>query len=56
MKKISSKIKSLDKYINEALYDKTNGYYSNKNPFGHNSDFLTSPIISVLFSEMLFIL
>lgn len=55
MKKISSKIKSLDKYINEALYDKTNGYYSNKNPFGHNSDFLTSPIISVLFSEMLLI-
>ena len=26
-----------------------------KNPFGHNSDFLTSPIISVLFSEMLLI-
>ena len=25
---------SLDKYINQSLYDKKNGYYMTKNPFG----------------------
>ena len=43
----------LDKFIDKALYDKTKGYYCKKNPFGKKGDFLTSPNISRLFSEML---
>ena len=44
---------SLDKFIYKSLYDKDNGYYIKKNPFGKKSDFITSPNISVLFSEMI---
>ena len=51
--KYKKKILSLDKYINEALYNKKFGYYMKKNPFGKKGDFLTSPNISVLFSEMI---
>ena len=43
----------LDKFIYKSLYDKDNGYYIKKNPFGKNGDFITSPNISVLFSEMI---
>ena len=43
----------IDKYIDIALYDKKFGYYSKKNPFGKNGDYITSPLISVLFSEMI---
>ena len=43
----------LDKFINFCLYDKKNGYYMNKNPFGKSGDFLTAPNISRLFSEMI---
>ena len=43
----------LDKFINNYLYNKKNGYYMNKNPFGKNGDFTTSPNISILFSEMI---
>tara|TARA_B100001123_G_scaffold438133_1_gene572290 strand:+ start:10 stop:1074 length:1065 start_codon:yes stop_codon:yes gene_type:complete len=43
----------LDKFINIALYDKEFGYYMNKNPFGKNGDFITSPLITNLFGEML---
>ena len=43
----------LDKYINEALYNRKNGFYMKKNPFGSKGDFITSPNISVLFSEIL---
>ena len=43
----------LDKFINIALYDKASGYYMKKNPFGKDGDFITSPLISKLFSEML---
>ena len=50
---MKSKLKPLDKYINEALYDKKNGYYANSLPFGKKGDFITSPYISVLFSEMI---
>ncbi len=48
-----SKIIPVDKFINKALYDKKKGYYFNKNPFGKNGDFVTSPGISPLFSEMI---
>ncbi len=43
----------LDKFIESALYDKYKGYYMSKNPFGKKSDFITSPNISILFSEMI---
>ena len=43
----------LDKFINKVLYDKKNGYYMNKNPIGYQGDFLTSPNISIMFSEMI---
>ena len=43
----------LDKFIEHSLYDKKKGYYINKNPIGENGDFITSPQISVHFSEML---
>ena len=45
----------LDQFINFALYDKKSGYYMKKNPFGKRGDFITSPLISNLFSEMLVI-
>ena len=43
----------LDKFIDYCLYDKKNGYYMCKNPFGANGDFTTGPNISRLFSEMI---
>ena len=43
----------LDKLIYKALYDQKYGFYMKKNPFGAGGDFITSPNISVLFSEML---
>ena len=43
----------LDRFINISLYDKKFGYYMKKNPFGKNGDFITSPLISNLFGEML---
>ncbi len=43
----------LDKFINYCLYDKKEGYYMIKNPFGKTGDFTTSPNISRIFSEML---
>ncbi|MDB4846424.1 SAM-dependent methyltransferase [Pelagibacteraceae bacterium] len=47
------KILTIDKYIQEALYNKKNGYYMSFNPFGAGGDFITAPNISILFSEML---
>ena len=43
----------LDKFINLSLYDENDGYYMKKNPFGKKGDFITSPNISRLFSEMI---
>ena len=43
----------LDQFINIALYDKKFGYYMKNNPFGKEGDFITSPMISNLFGEML---
>ena len=50
--KNNSKI-PLDKFINKVLYDKIHGYYMNKNPISHKGDFITSPNISIMFSEMI---
>jgi len=44
---------ALDEFINKALYNPKDGYYMKSNPFGHRGDFITSPNISILFSEML---
>ena len=38
--------------MNIALYNKKHGYYMKKNPFGKDGDFITSPMISNLFAEM----
>ena len=43
----------LDKFIDLSLYNKKNGYYMKKNPFGKKGDFITAPNISRLFSEMI---
>jgi len=43
----------LDKFINIALYGNKFGYYMKKNPFGKKGDFITAPMISNLFGEML---
>tara|TARA_Y100000590_G_C15668336_1_gene995353 strand:- start:772 stop:1836 length:1065 start_codon:yes stop_codon:yes gene_type:complete len=42
----------LDQFINISLYDKKSGYYMKKNPFGQKGDFVTAPLISNLFGEM----
>ena len=44
---------SLDKFIDESLYNKKLGYYMKGNPFGEKGDFITAPNISILFSEMI---
>ena len=43
----------LDKFMDVALYDKNFGYYMKTNPFGKKGDYITSPLISKLFGEML---
>ena len=48
-----NKTQSIDKFIEEALYSKHFGYYSKNNPFGKKGDFITAPLISPLFSEMI---
>ena len=53
MKIKKQNIISLDKYIHEALYNKSHGYYMTTNPFGKKGDYITSPNISILFSEMI---
>ena len=50
--KNNSKI-PLDKFINKVLYDRNKGYYMNNNPIGYKGDFITSPNISIMFSEMI---
>ena len=49
----NSKILPVDKFIDNVLYNKKNGYYSSKNAFGRSGDFITAPGISNLFSEMI---
>ena len=48
-----SKAIPIDKFVENVLYDKKYGYYAKKNPFGKNGDFITSPDITFLFSEMI---
>ena len=44
---------TLDKFIEESLYNDKFGYYMKKNPFGEEGDYITAPNISILFSEMI---
>ena len=53
MKNKKNDLYTLDKFIEESLYNEKNGYYMKKNPFGKNGDFVTAPNISILFSEMI---
>ena len=48
-----SKILPIDKFFRNVLYDKKFGYYTSKMPFGGNGDFITSPKISSIFSEII---
>ena len=48
-----SKTQSLDNFIDKSLYEKNKGYYQRKIEFGRKGDFITSPGISKLFSEMI---
>ncbi len=43
----------VDKFFDNVLYDNKFGYYSSRFPFGDRGDFITSPKISYLFSEMI---
>jgi len=49
----TSKKIPIDKFISSVLYDKKHGYYSKKIPFGKKGDYITSPGISFLFSEII---
>ena len=49
----NSKTLPVDKFLNNVLYDKKYGYYNSKIPFGKKGDFITSPKISSLYSEMI---
>jgi len=53
MKNKNNNLFTLDKFIEESLYNKKHGYYMKKNPFGESGDFITAPNISILFSEMI---
>ena len=43
----------VDEFFNNVLYDNRLGYYSSRLPFGKEGDFITSPKISYLFSEII---
>ncbi len=47
------KILPVDEFFHNVLYDKKIGYYNSKSPFGEKGDFITSPKISNIFSEMI---
>ena len=45
MKIKKNKLISLDKFIDDSLYNEKFGYYMKKNPFGAKGDFITAPNI-----------
>lgn len=46
-------MKTVAKFMQDAMYDKDCGYYISKNPIGKDGDFITAPEISQLFGEMI---
>ena len=48
-----NKISTVDNFFKNVLYNKKFGYYATKQPFGNKGDFITSPKISSLFSEII---
>jgi NADH dehydrogenase [ubiquinone] 1 alpha subcomplex assembly factor 7 len=48
-----SKKLPVDEFFKNVLYDNKFGYYTSKLPFGKKGDFITSPNISYLFSEII---
>ena len=48
-----SKILPIDKFFRNVLYDKKFGYYTSQMPLGESGDFITSPKISSIFSEII---
>ena len=52
----NNSVLTVDKFIDEALYNKKSGYYFNKNPLGKSGDFITAPKVSPIFSEIITIL
>ena len=43
----------IDEFLEKTLYEPNSGYYNNRVPFGNRGDFVTSPTISNLFSEII---
>ncbi len=48
-----SKFLPVDNFFENVLYDNQFGYYKTKKPFGLDGDFITSPKVSNLFSEII---
>ena len=48
-----SRFLPVDNFFKNVLYDKQFGYYATNQPFGIKGDFITSPNVSSLFSEMI---
>ncbi len=48
----SNKLIPVDEFVEKILYHPQIGYYTKKLPFGKDGDFITAPIISNLFSEI----
>ena len=48
-----SKFLPVDNFFENILYDSQFGYYATKQPFGRDGDFITSPKVSNLFSEII---
>ena len=42
----------IDEFVEKILYDPQNGYYVKRNPFNKQGDYITSPNISPIFSEI----